>query len=500
MNKPLDPEQQLVEWVASVSNDPLAFVLGAFPWGEPGTDQENETGPDEWQAEILTLLRDGLITVNEALQIAVASGHGIGKSALVAWIILWAISTMEDTRGIITANTETQLKGKTWAEVGKWFRQCITRHWFELTATALFSRSAEHDKTWRIEMVPWSESRPEAFAGMHNAGKRILLVFDEASAIPDIIWETAEGALTDKDTQIIWVAFGNPTRNTGRFRECFTRFRHRWIHRQIDSRTVKMSNKAQIEKWIKDHGEDSDFVRIRVRGVFPRAGSIQFIPSDVAEAAQKRDANWTKHDALIMGCDVARFGDDHSVIAFRRGRDAKSIPWRKYLKIDTMQYAAHIAAAIVQYHPDAVFVDGGGVGGGVVDRLRQLGHVVIEVQFGASASDTVDGEHMANKRSEMWGRMRQWLGTEDSGGAIPADSDLETDLTGPEYSYVLRGDGDCIMLESKDSMKVRGLASPDAGDALALTFAYPVAKKASRERASGQHNEWDYDPLAQAGM
>jgi len=493
MNDLAQLEQELVDWVASVSNDPLAFVLGAFPWGEPGTDVEHETGPDEWQAEILTQLRDGLITLNEAIQIAVASGHGIGKSALVAWIILWAISTMEDTRGIITANTEAQLKGKTWAEVGKWFRICITRNWFELTATALFSRSAEHDKTWRIEMVPWSETRPEAFAGLHNAGKRILLVFDEASAIPDIIWETAEGALTDKDTQIIWVAFGNPTRNTGRFRDCFYRFRHRWIHKQIDSRTVKMSNKAQIEKWIKDHGEDSDFVRIRVRGAFPRAGSIQFIASDVAEAAQKRTADYSRYDPLILGCDVARFGDDHSVIAIRQGRDAKSIAWKKFHKIDTMQYAAHIAALIDQLSPDAVFVDGGGVGGGVVDRLRQLNHSVIEVQFGASASGPVNGENMADKRTEMWAQMRQWLGTEESGGAIPTDSDLEADLTGPEYSYVLRSDKDCIKLESKDSMKARGLPSPDAGDALALTFAYPVARRTRSPAAQGNRS-WDYDP------
>ena len=114
---------------------------------------------------------------------------------------------------------------------------------------------------------------------MHNQGKRIIALFDEASSIPDVIWETTEGALTDKDTEIIWGVFGNPTRNTGRFRECFAggRFQHRWQPRQVDSRTARLTNKEEIAEWINDYGEDSDFVRVRVKGIFPRAGSMQFV-------------------------------------------------------------------------------------------------------------------------------------------------------------------------------------------------------------------------------
>ena len=213
---------QLLEWLGGVSKDPLAFVMGAFPWGEKDTRLEKfPDGPEPWQREILKLIKDGLVDVNKAIQLAVASGHGIGKTALVSWIILWAISTKPDSRGVVTANTETQLKTKTWAELGKWFHMFIAKDFFSLTATALFAKDSAHERTWRIDMVPWSERNTEAFAGLHNKERRILVVFDEASAIPDVIWETTEGALTDANTEIIWCVFGNPTRNTGRFRECF---------------------------------------------------------------------------------------------------------------------------------------------------------------------------------------------------------------------------------------------------------------------------------------
>jgi hypothetical protein len=132
------------------------------------------------------------------LRIAVASGHGIGQSALIAWIILYAMSTMTDTRGIVTANTASQLSSKTWAELAKWHRLCLTGRWFTLTATAIYSADPERELTWRFDAIPWSAQRPQAFAGLHNKGKRAVVLFDEASTIDSVIWETAEGALTDR--------------------------------------------------------------------------------------------------------------------------------------------------------------------------------------------------------------------------------------------------------------------------------------------------------------
>ncbi|MFQ5471511.1 MAG: LAGLIDADG family homing endonuclease [Dehalococcoidia bacterium] len=397
--------------------------------------------------------------------------HVTHNSALVAWLIIWAMATYPNTKGVVTANTELQLKTKTWAELAKWHRLSIVNHWFELTATALFATHPEYEKTWRIDMVPWSERNTEAFAGLHNEGRRILLIFDEASAIPDLIWEVSEGALTDEDTEIIWCAFGNPTRNEGRFRECFGAFKHRWSTRRLDSRTVEGTNKAQLQKWVDDYGEDSDFVRVRVRGVFPRAGTSQFIPADIVHDAAGRKVEYDKSAPVVVGVDVARFGDDESVIRTRVGRDAKQFETKRFRGLDTMQLAARVAEHCdmlrdaIGRKPDALFVDGGGVGGGVVDRLRQMGYDVIEVQFGARAADS---RMYANKRAEIWGRMREWLKI----GAIPDDDELRQQLTAVGYSFTASNQ---LRLEKKEDMKKRGLDSPDHAEALAVTFAEPVA-------------------------
>lgn len=488
-------EQDIILDLASMSDDPLRFVMYSFPWGQPGSELASATGPEPWQVEILLQIKHGLLTPTEAIQIAIASGHGIGKSAFVSWLILWAISTFEDTRGVVTANTERQLKTKTWAELGKWHRLFIGKFMFDLTATALYSRDPEHDKTWRIDMIPWSEASIESFAGLHNQGKRIVLIFDEASAIADVIWETSEGALTDANTQIIWFCAGNPTKNSGRFRECFPggKFAHRWFTRAIDSRLVSITNKTLIAKWVEDYGEDSDFVRVRVRGTFPRAGSTQFISGEVAREAAAREAEPDRSGSpLLMGVDVARFGDDETVISFRRGRDARSIEWVVLRGEDTMSVAARVSSLASEHEPDMIFVDGGGVGGGVVDRCRQLGLQVWEVQFGGKA-DRPDPDNetfkFRNKRSEMWGFMKAWLKT----GAIPNETELVEQLAAPEYSY---NDRDEIQLEKKSDMKKRGVPSPDRADALALTFAYPVFAQRYKGESRPAVAEMDYNPFA----
>jgi len=497
---PGSAESELVEDIAAMHHDPLAFVLFAFPWREAGSELEKHAGPRDWQRRILTSVGEAMragVSADDAtraaIKQAVASGHGIGKSALVSWLLLWAMSTRENTRAVITANTEAQLRTKTWPEVAKWHRLAINSHWFTFTATSL-PAAGSHEKTWRADAIPWSETNTEAFAGLHNMGGRVLLVFDEASAIADRVWEVAEGALTDADTEIIWCAFGNPTRNTGRFRECFGRLAHRWRHEQIDSRTVDGTNKAQLQQWVEDYGEDSDFVRVRVKGQFPRAGSMQFIGSDVVADAAAREEAPLLTDPVVVGVDVARFGDDESVIQIRRGRDARSTQALRFRGIDTMTLAGRVAEVATQHQAEAVFVDVTGVGGGVVDRLRQLGHQVIEVNFGGKSDNAPpDAEPCANKSAEMWAKMRTWLKT---GGAIEDDADLRTQLEGREYGYNTH---DQIVLERKDDMKKRGLASPDRADALALTFAYPVAPRGRDGRSRGhqvqQFARRDYDPF-----
>jgi hypothetical protein len=461
-------EQQLLEDIASFTHNPLGFVLYAFSWGSG--ELSGYAGPREWQRrkldEIGAMLRDGG-TAGDAIQMAVSSGHGIGKSALVAWVIYWAMATHEDCRGVVTANTEKQLTTKTWAELAKWHRLAICAHWFELTATALFSRDPKHEKTWRMDMVPWSERNTEAFAGLHNQGKRVLLVFDEASAIPDVIWEVSEGALTDADTEILWLAFGNPTRNTGRFRECFGKFRHRWHGEQIDSRTVEGTNKEQLAKWVADYGEDSDFVKVRIRGMFPSASSKQYIAVEDVEAAYGRHLRREQYEFApkILTCDPAWEGDDELVIGLRQGLKFEIL--RTIPKNDNDVQIANLLGNLEDEHgADAVFIDGG-YGTGIVSAGKTMGRTWSLVWFGGKPAD----EGCVNKRAEMWKLTRDWL---KEGGAIPQDTVLRDDLIGPET--VPRLDGK-LLIEPKDAMKKRGLASPNRADALALSFAYPVSSK-----------------------
>jgi len=490
----------LIEELATFSSDPLGFVLFAFPWGEPG-ELERATGPELWQRELLEDLGRGVIDLATAIRLATTSGHGIGKSALVSWLILWGISTYEDTIGVVTANTETQLKTKTWAQLAKWYRLFIGKDLFIMTATKLYSADPAHENTWRMDMVPWSERNTEAFAGLHNKGKRILLIFDEASAIPDVIWEVSEGALTDSDTQIIWAVFGNPTRNKGRFRDCFGsgKFAHRWKSRAVDSREVSLTDKKQIAEWIKDYGEDSDFVRVRVRGIFPRVDSESFISFELATEAATRTVE-PSVDPIIIGVDVGRFGDDPTVIYPRKGRDAVSFSPEVLFQADTMHTAARVAAVYLSLHAAMVMVDSGGVGGGVVDRLRQLRIPVMEVDFGSAADggDPNDGTKYANKRAEIWGKMREWLKI----GSIPPrihglEDSLVDELTGPNYGL---NNNEAIQLESKKEMRKRGVKSPNVADALACTFAFPVYVPTYEDSRLPPSHTPDYNPYAQEMM
>jgi hypothetical protein len=487
-------------WLAEVANDPLAFTLGAYPWGEKGTVLEDFSGPEDWAIALMNRIRDGLLNLSEAIQEATASGHGIAKSATVAHIIMWAFCTFPDCRGVITANTETQLKTKTWAELGKWFNLCwFARQHFTLTATALFSKDPDRERTWRIDSIAWSEKNPTAFAGLHNQGKRILLVFDEASEIHDVIWETAEGALTDSNTQIMWLVFGNPTRSAGRFRECFPGGLHHefWHCTQIDSRTVRITNKQRLDNWIRAYGEDSDFVRIRVKGMFPRHGEQEFFSAEEIDAAMSRELEYVdKTWPLAIGVDVARFGFNTSVIFPRKGRDARTIERRSYSGLPTTELTNKVVDAFFQYHPDGIFIDGGGVGGGVVDQCRQKRLAVTEVQFGgkddiSGVTFDTSGERYANKRAAMYGALRAWL----KSGYLPADYELKKAMLAIRYTFREKT-GDIILNPKEDIMSDNpGLVLDDL-DALALTFGGPLV---ANDNAGGEHPQKplivaEYDP------
>lgn len=501
--KKRDPEQELRAAIGSFRHDPERFVRFAFPWLEEGTELAAEKGPRDWQLEQLHFISEALkagASTEGAIRLAVASGHGIGKSALVAWVILWALCSHPQTKVTITANTGDQLRTKTWPEVSKWFNLMLCRHWFRFEATSISATQPAYAKTWRCDAATWSENNTVAFQGLHNKGKRLVLIFDEASEIADKIWEVADGAMTDEDTEIVWAVFGNPTITTGRFRECFPggRFSKRWKANQIDSRTVPGTNKAEIAKWVEDWGEDSDFVRVRVRGQFPRGGSMQFIDAETVENACRREAVCHLRQALVMGVDVARFGGDQATIYFRRGLDARTIPPIKFRGVDLVTLAGKVAEQAALNGARAVFIDEGGMGAGVVDMVRKmlLGVLVLGINNGGKADRYTMGDSFpltADKGAEMWASMREWLKT----GAISDDPELRAELTGRQYGFNTHN---AIQLERKEDMKKRGLSSPDNADGLALTFAYPVADVPEDQPATfglqAVVAQSDYDPHA----
>jgi len=461
-----NPNFQLAEQIITFARDPLGFARSVYPWGEGELSQSR--GPRTWQRVILGEMGDHLQLARTRYQpkrIAVASGKGIGKSALVAIIINWGMSTCEDCKIVVTANTATQLATKTVPEVHKWTRLSINRHWWDAKATSLTVLEKGHEREWRTDFIPWSKENMEAFSGLHNQGKRLIVIFDEASGIHDTIWANTEGTLTDEETEIFWFAFGNPTRPNGCFRECFGKSKGIWSTHQIDARTVEGTNHEEQTRQVAAHGEDSYHARIWIRGEFPLVGSDQFIPADAVAEARGATAEGYESLAKILACDVARFGDDQTVIGCRQGRKARIL--EKLRGKDTVFVAERVIYWRDQEKPDAIVVDGDGLGAGVVDQITHRGFKdrLFEFRGGFTANEA---NKYKDRRSEVWGMLRDWLPTAD----IPDDPELCDDLLGPFYEYTAKGQ---IWLEQKHEMKARGLASPDCGDMLAMTFAVKVA-------------------------
>ena len=457
MSSKREADDELQEACVRYANDPLGFTLFMYDWGEG--QLKGWDGPDWWHREVFQAIKEYLDGPDDSpLCIAVASGHGAAKTALAAWIQRWFISCRGHPQIVTTANTETQLMTKTWRELAKWHKLSANRDWFEWTATSYYLKA--HPETWKANAIAWSENNTEAFAGTHE--DNVLVVFDEASKISDKIWEVTDGIFTTKKN--IWLVFGNGTRNVGRFYDCFHKNKKLWKTWNIDSRTCAAANKAYLEKLVEQYGgESSDQSLVRVRGLFPKTATRQLIATDAVEKAMGYEAEGFEYLPLVMGVDVARFGENSSTICLRRGRkvyDIEVLP-----KQDLMQTAHRVAEVIREQRPVQVFVDGSGIGSGVVDRLRQLNFSVVDVNGGNSSLNP----RFLNKRAEMW-----WEGKEFIEGLceLPKDSKLKEELTCVEYDYTDKGR---IRLDRKTDIMEQYGFSPDRADALMLTFAYPIA-------------------------
>ena len=476
-----EEEQTLMTelWSPAIADDVEAFVMYAFPWGVKNTPLARFTGPRKWQREVLRDVTEHIKAQQgkvdfDTIRAAVSSGRGIGKSALVSWLVLWMLTTRIGGSVVVSANSENQLRSVTWAELTKWSAMLINSHWWEISATKLVPAKwltdiVEKDlkkgtRYWACEGKLWSEENPDSYAGVHNQDG-MMLIFDESSGIPDAIWDVGAGFFTENTPDRYWFAFSNPRRNSGYFFECFNAKRAFWKSRTVDARTVEDTDKAVYEQIIAEYGENSSQAKIEVYGEFPSAGEDQFIGPTLVDDAMKRPKYKDMTAPIIVGVDPARGGADATVIVVRQGRDLVAI--KRYQGEDTMTIVGRVIEAIEEYKPTLTVIDEGGLGYGILDRLTEQRYKVRGINFGNKAKHPIA---FGNKRAEMWNDMRNWL----KSASIPTDRQLRADLTGPAKRPDSSG---TIFLEGKKEMRARGLASPDAADALCVTFAFPVAHR-----------------------
>ena len=481
-------EKELAENVARFYADPVGWVMFSYPWGQAllpdGSPNPlaKKKGPEPWQKKLLLAatkhVRDNLLYESWDMdrlvwRSAIASGHGVGKSAVVAWIIQWLMSTRRDTRIAVTANTANQLETKTWPELGKWHKLLINRHWFEWTSTTYYFRQYSEDqrKNYMANALTVSEDNTEAFAGLHNEAGTVCVIFDEASGIFAKLWEVAMGALTDGEG--FFFAFGNPTDPESEFAACFDKDKYADMYytAHVDSRDVSHTNKAALADIIKRYGEDSDEVKVRIKGQFPNQAYNGFIGRETLDIALEREVIYDPGAAIIMAIDGARYGPDKNVIRVRQGRDARSrppiiIPG----KLSNTQLARIIAIEADKIRPDAIVMESVGPTVGVIDILRDRGYKVVEVHPGAPASNKLIYDRV---RDEMWHEMRDWIVDE---GCLPNEPALIEQLS--KIQYTLDTKTQKTKIERKEDYCERTrLPSPDEADSLALTFAVRIARR-----------------------
>lgn len=407
-------------------------------------------------------------------KVCVKAGHGVGKTTLMAILAIWHTLLFPDSKAAATAPTASQLRDVLMAEVGKQLRSAhgFVKEHLESSTMRLSFKGRE-----TTQFLTARTARPEdpsALQGLHAT--HMAYFIDEAFGVADPIFEVARGAMSTEGARVLMC--GNPTATSGYAYNAFHRNAEMWKCFTLSCVDSPLVTRQYIQEMEKEYGIDSDVFKVRVLGQFPSAAICQFIPTDVVDAALGRFAHRMQYDyaPVVLGVDVAWFGDDRSVIFLRQGLRA-SMLWQGY-NIDTMTFAGLVAQYQDEHKAQAVFVDATGVGAGVVDRLRQMGRTPIAVMLGGRAIQS----KYRNKRANVWGDMKEWL---QAGGCIPKDDGLREDLINVQYGFTIDGK---VQLERKEDMKKRGLASPDLADALALTFSEPLVKLTPLEEVKGETN------------
>ena len=394
-------------------------------------------------------------------RLSVRAGHGVGKSAVCAIAVVWFMTTRYPQKTVVTAPAAGQLFDVLYPEIKKWvgvlppaIRELFVVFTDRIVLKAELDRKIEESF---VSAKTSSMDRPEAMAGVHS--ENVLLIFDEASGIPEAVYRAASGSMSGHNATTILI--GNPTRNAGTFFDTHHSMKDNW-HRLHWS---GIGNRLVSPDFINDTrdrwGERSNEYRVMVLGEFPVAEARVLIAAELVDAAMVRDVVLNVRDPIVYGVDVARFGDDRSVICKRQGNVVLEIKAQRGL--DLMGTVGWVASEARVDGPSEIMVDSIGLGSGVADRLRELKFNVRDVNVAEATAMNLGAYRL---RDELWIQVRDWLNQRTC--KLPKDDDLRMELSSACYDYHSTGQ---YKIESKDSMKQRMRHSPDLADALCLTFA-----------------------------
>jgi hypothetical protein len=452
--------------------------------------------PDKWQVRALR-------SIQRNKRVCMKASKGPGKSTVLAWAAWWFLVCFAHPKVVCTSITEDNLRDGLWAEMSKWQQKSeFLKAHFTWSAERIWCNDAK--QTWWMSARTWAkgasaDQQANTLAGLH--ADAVMFIVDEAGGVPDAVVAAAEGGLANADKSEGRIAklvlAGNPTHTEGPLFRASTVESGLWDVIEIsgDPDDPERAPRVSIEwarEQIQKYGREHPFVLVNVFGKFPPQSANTLFGPDTVREAMKRDIEPAlyRDEVKIMGVDVARHGDDRTVIALRQGR---LVFMPRILRIaDTMRIAAEVARAINEHKPAACFIDMATFGAGVVDRLRQLHFPVIGV---FAAEKPVTDTKYANRRAEMWFRMSEWL-TNGEGGVLPNIPELVAELTVPTYHFDAH---DKLALEKKADIKKRTGTSPDIADAIGFTFAQPVASREVQEelgaiRDGDIDNPLDRDP------
>lgn len=463
-------------WMRSGKN-PLLFATDVLGFLAPGVANPDDAPQlEQWQFEFLRDFftgPDGKPTDDP--RHSVRAGHGVGKGVVIAILALWFPLTHHDSKAVLTANSQDQLRDNNWPEIRKWHKRLPEQlqRQVQIDEERLYIKAAP-EMAFVVRRTA-SKTNPEALQGIH--AKHVLYLVDEASGIPDIVFEVAQGSMSTHGAMAC--LFSNPTRNSGYFFDTHNKLRTRWRTWRVNCEDVTRA-RGHIQEIIEGYGKESNRYRVRVLGEFPTADDDVVIPLAWLEAAKARAVE-TANVVPIWGVDVGRFGNDSSALAKRKGNRLLE-PVTEWHGLDTMQLCGRIyrewQRTDDELKPWCILIDVIGLGAGVVDRLKEMELPAIGINVSETASND---EKFMRQRDELWWLGREWFEARDC--YIGLDEALIGELSTVTYDYASNGK---IVVESKKDMKKRGVKSPNRADAFLLTLARVDRRRPKKTKAAPQ--------------